>query len=339
MFMKIFVYLGVSLLSMNMLKADINLDDLEKKLMGDGLVGEIHAVANESKLYVFTYRNPTNFFENIELPLTSESKEIMNTFSTMKRHQMYNIQGNFLKNHAPIKHINVTALKLVTDYKSEVDHSAYNYKGDINDLINKKEFIGRVHAIGENGKMLVMEYMDRIIPVYVSEPATQAEATKLFRGDLIRVRFFIRAEPESPMHLSLQKVSNLAANEKPFDIIESLVANHGKSVTMSGYLIKFPQSPQIKYNIYALLIEDKVGSTIQLTLANLENPEIFTKVRQKLEDFWNLHDQSAENDRNKLVNRKVIVTAKGTYNMIDPGQANPQILINSVDDIDLKFNP
>ena len=102
-------------------------------------------------------------------------------------------------------------------------------------------------------------------------------------------------------------------------------------------LVQFPKSPQIKFNIYALLVEDKEGSSIQFTLTNLENMDLFTQVREKIEKFWNEHKSSQENDRNKFINRRIKVTAKGIYNMIDKGQANPQILIQSIDDINLEL--
>jgi hypothetical protein len=323
----------IAFISLNAL-ADINLDDLEKALKTTGLVGEIHGASNDSKLYVFTYRNPDNFFENIQLPLTTESTDIGAQLITTKRHQFYKITGEFLDNKAPIKHINIKSMVLTKDYTSELDQTAYQYKTDLNTLYSRKSFIARVHAVAEDGKMLVVEYGDRIVPVVVLE-AEQVQLVKTFyRGDLIKLFFSVRKSPEAPTHLNLEKKQNLDPNTNPVELLESLVKSHGSPIEKTGYLIKFPKSPQINTNIYALLVEDVDGSTIQYTLTNLEDPKIFKATREKCEKIWNENQGLSENDRNKFVNRHVIVHAKGKSNMVDRGQANPQIILSSVDDLE-----
>jgi hypothetical protein len=313
--------------------ASIDLKEVEKLLTTTGLKGEIHGASVHSKLFVLTYRSPDNFFENIQLPLTSVDSAIIATLTNLKRHQSFLVKGNFVENKAPIKHINVTSLELIKDYTSEVDNHRHEYKGDLGDLVNLKEFTGRVHATGAEGKMLVMEYKDRIVPVFVTEPASQALVKDLYRGDLVKIRFYVRRSPESPTHISLETQANLGPNEKALEVKDSLISHHGESVTKTGYLIKFPKSPLIKFNIYALLVEDADGSSIQFTVTNLEDMDLFKKAREKMEKIWDENAASVENDRNKLVNRKVLITAKGTYNMIDRGQANPQIIIHDVNDI------
>ena len=330
---KLSVLMFILLSFTNLLHAEINLVELEAKLKGDGVKGEIHGAVNDAKLYVFTYRNPNNFFENVQLPLTSESPEVLATLLQLKRHQMYVVKGEFITNKAPIKHINATSLTMAQDYSSELDHMPYSYKGDVNDLKNKTEFTGRVHAIGEQGKMLVMEYKDRIVPVFVTDAASQSLTSALYRGDLVKLKIRVRAEPEAPTHLSLANPTNLPAGEKTVELLESLVKSHGSSITKTGNLIKFPKSPQINSNIYALLVEDPEGTTIQYTLTNFDSPELFKQILEKCEKVWNDNSVNAENDRNKLVNKKLIVHAKGLSNMVDAGQANPQILIQSIDDL------
>ena len=222
---------------------------------------------------------------------------------------------------------------MAQDYSSELDHMPYNYKGDVNDLKNKNEFTGRVHAIGEKGKMLVMEYKDRIVPVFVTDANSQAITATLYRGDLVKLKIRVRTEPEAPTHLSLANPSTLPAGEKTVDLLESLVKSHGSPISKMGNLIKFPKSPQINSNIFALLVEDPEGTAIQYTLTNFDSPELFKQILDKCEKVWNDNAANIENDRNKLVNRKLVVHAKGISNMVDAGQANPQILIQSIDDL------
>ncbi len=333
-FKKLFTFILLSF--MGMACAAIDLNTLQSKLTSEGLTGEIHGASESSSLFVFTYRNPNDFFENIQLPLISEDLQILEILKTTKRHQFYKIKGDFADNKAPIKHIKLSSIELVKDYKSEVDTTPHSYKFDLNNLRNKKDFIGRIHAIANEGKVLVMEYGDRIVPILVNEPPTQALVKNFYRGDLVKVRYVVRGEPDAPIHLSLERQRNLG-NDKPIELIESLVLNHDKQISKTGFLVKFPKSPQINFNIYALLQEDMEGTNIQYTLVNFENPELFKTIREKLEDAWNNHAKNVQNERNKLVARNIVVTASGPMNMVDQGQANPQILIQKIDDLKIEI--
>lgn len=318
--------------------AAIDMAQLESDLKTKGLVGSIHGSVLDSGLVVFTYRNPQNFFENVQLPLVSEKADIQSQLNQTKRHQIYKIQGSFIKNKAPLKHVLVETMTLLQDYESEVDHHSYQYKGDLNELAQQTELTARVHAISPDGQVLVLEYKDRVLPVFVKESATQELIKPLFRGDLIKLRYKVRSEPEKPLHLSPVLTSELTAPNKPVEVIESLVTQHGLPIEKTGILVKFPKSPQISFDVYAILVQDKNGTSIQYTLMNFDDQEAFKKIRQKVEDLWNKNPSTVQNDRNKLINPAVIIKARGTGNVVDPSQANPQILVSSPDDIELVVN-
>lgn len=332
--MKKLLVLFAMLMSLTSACATIDLNEIESKLKTTGVTGEIHGANSDSSLFVLTVRDPKDFFTNIQLPLISESEEIMSKLKSTKRHQFYTIKGDFADNKAPLKHINVISIEMSKDYTSELDQNPYQYKYDVNDLRNKKEFIGRIHAIGNEGKMLVMEYGDQIVPVFVAEQSTADLVKTFYRGDLVRVRIAARKTPESPLHVGLVRVSTLQSSEKPIELIESLVRSHGTPIEKTGVLVKFPKSPQIIFNIYALLVEDAEGTNIQYTLVNFEDQSLFKALREKLETKWNEFIGTEENFRNKLINRKIMVKAKGVSNMVDQGQANPQIFINSLNDLE-----
>lgn len=311
----------------------IDLEDVKQKLTSTGLTGEIHGSSEDASLYVLTVRDPQNFFVNAQFPLTSEDPAIQSLLKTTKRHQYFLVKGDLIDNKAPIKHIAVKELSMVKDYKSELDQTPHTYKADLSELMGKKEVLVRVHAMANEGKVLVVEYKDRILPVVVAEPPTQLLVKELYRGDLVKIRYAIRNEPDRPIHLALERQRNLGANEKPVELLESLVKNHGQKIQKTGFLVKFPKSPQINFNIYAILQEDANGTNIQYTLVNFENIDLFKAVREKLEQAWNDHAKNPTNDRNKLVARNIEVTASGDMNMVEQGQANPQILINNINDL------
>lgn len=327
----------LSVLTMNFTQAAFDMEEIRTKLKSSGVSGEIHGASEDANLFVLTLRNPQNFFENIQLPLTSDDPSILSQLKNLKRHQYYNVKGDLIDNKAPIKHIAITELSLVRDYKSELDQTPHQYKAELNELLNLKEITVRVHAQNGEGKVLVVEYKDRILPVVVMEPPSQEIVKTLYRGDLVKIRFTVRQDPDRPMHLALERIKNLGTNEQAVTLIESLVKNHGQKIQKTGYLVKFPKSPQIMYNIYALLQEDANGTNIQYTLVNFENTELFQKIREKLETAWNDHAKNPTNDRNKLIARNILVTASGDMNMVEQGQANPQILISDLNDLKISL--
>lgn len=327
----------LSMFGLSNVHAAFDMEEIRAKLKSTGVSGEIHGASEDASLFVLTLRNPQDFFENIQLPLTSDDPAILSQLKTLKRHQYYTVKGDLIDNKAPIKHITITELTMSRDYKSELDQTPHQYKTDLNELLNLKEITVRVHAQANEGKVLVVEYKDRILPVVVMEQPSQEIVKSLYRGDLVKIRFTVRQDPDRPMHIALERQKNLGANEQAVTLLESLVKNHGQKIQKTGYLVKFPKSPQIMFNIYALLQEDANGSNIQYTLVNFENTELFQKIREKLETAWNDHAKNPTNERNKLVARNIVVTASGDMNMVEQGQANPQVLINDINDLKISI--
>lgn len=324
-----------NLLTLSCAHATFDMEELRQKLKTTGLNGEIHGASADAGLFVLTLRNPQDFFDNIQLPLTTDNPNIITQLKNIKRHQFYNVKGDLIDNKAPIKHISVSEITISKDYKSELDQTPHNYKTELGELLNLKEIIARVHAQANEGKVLVVEYKDRVLPVVVMEPTSQNIVKTLYRGDLVKLKIVVRDEPERPIHVALERQRNLNANELPVTLLESLVKNHGQKIKKTGFLVKFPKSPQINFNIYALLQEDNNGTNIQYTIVNFENPELFKQVREKLEKAWNDFAKNPTNERNKLVARNIEISASGEMNMVEQGQANPQILVNDIKDIQI----
>lgn len=324
--------LALSLLCSSMACASIDMGQLENDLKTTGLVGYVHGTDNNSGLYVFTYRNPKDFFENVQMPMVSTDAAIMSDLQKTKRNQKVRLFGSFIPNRAPVKHIEVSKIELINDHSSELDKHPYNYKADTQELTQTQQLVARVHAVDQNGKMLVIEYKDKVVPVFVKNPLDIDLVKNLYRGDKISLRYSVRKDPSAPIHLSPKTEDS---NQSSIEILENIKDIHGKTITQEGYLVRFPKSPQINFDVFAVLKEDAEGSNIQFTLVNFEDADLFTKVREKLEQAWKANESKVENGRNKLINKSVRIKATGLGNDIDRGQANPQILIKSLDDIQI----
>lgn len=306
----------------------VDIAEIEKKLTGDGVDGWVHGSVPGQMLYVFTYRNPEDFFDNIQMSLVPATAAIAKTLATLNRHDKVRVKGKFMKNPSPQKHIKVMQLEIIKAHASAYETKPYEYEAKIPDeLLGLKQAKFLVHAIGAEGHILVVEYKDTVLPIFVKDAAATA---KLFRNDVVELKIAIQKEPNHPTHLVL--------DEKAADsvrVIESIQSLHGQKATIEGALILFPKSPEIIFNVFAVQEKLSDGLSRQFTLVNFDNPETFKKIREKLQAAWNQYEKDYVNGRNKLISTRVRVSATGTLNEIDANQANPQILLESVDSIEI----
>jgi hypothetical protein len=307
----------------------VDLVEVEKKLTTTGIEGEIHGASADNSLFVFTVRAPDNFFDFVELSLIPDEVPVQRALEKLNRHDRVRIKGFFLPNKSPQKHVAVQSLEMVKKYESPVPApSAYEHEARIPDeLLNQASATFLVHAVHADGHILVVEYKDVVLPIWVKNGDLSKD---LFRGDVVKLGFTIQKHPGEPVHLKLNETETGSVR-----VIESIRKKHGTKGTMEGALVLFPKSPEIKFNVFALLEDLPGGLKRQYTLVNFESPEAFAKLREKLQTAWDRHPKDFFNGRNKLVSRAVRVKATGTFNEIDPNQANPQILVTGPEAVEI----
>lgn len=299
----------------------------ERELSSKGAEGEIHGAYPELDLYVFTYRNPKDFFEFIEVSLISPNEQLSTTLAGLRRHDRVRIKGEIMNNRSPQLHVELSSLEVVKKHEPKPDVPAYDYDARIpDDLRGKDNELFLVHAVRADGKILVVEHKDVVLPVYVRRPEL---TRKLARNDVVRLWFEIRAEPQKPVHLQLSDI------ERPVEVVESVMALHGQPALVEGPLVLFPQSPQVRFNVFAVLQKLPGGLQRQYTLANFDKQETFDEIRAKLQKAWDSAPDSAVSGRNKLINTKVKVRASGKFNQVDPNQANVQIVLDGAEAVEV----
>ncbi|MES1205768.1 MAG: hypothetical protein ABUS79_07500 [Pseudomonadota bacterium] len=301
-------------------------------LLRDGqLSGWIHGAVHDRGLYVFTYRKPGDFFSFAEFPLAPATPEVATRLQQLKRHDELLIKGAFIQNMAPIRHIRLVDFSVVTPYESdEALPSRTSETSFPAELIGMTEAVGKVHAVDADGRILVIEYGDAVVPVYVRVPSLTAG---LYRNDKIRLAFEFAVVPARPTHLWLD-----TAAAKPLEVMERLQERHGQPFEADGSLVRYPKSPEITIDVYALQVVDADGISRDFTLLN-NSSSIFTAIHDKLSAAWKSRPGRAINGRNKLVNPSIRVHAKGTFNLVAPNQANAQILLDSADDVSVTLMP
>lgn len=303
----------------------LTLAKLATELENTGLLGEIHGSVESSQLYVLSVREPDNFFNFRHFSLIAADEETQTTLAQMQRHDQVCVTGKLIENPSPQPHILVQSAKMLDSWNGLDAYGDYQYQANIpEELQQQTALVGKVHAMGNEGQILVIEYKDRILPIFVQNPELTAN---LYRGDLIRLSYQIQSLPNKPIHLQLNQDV-----DSPLTVIDRLVNRQGKEETLTGNLVKFPQSPQLKFDVYGLEVITQ-GIPRYFTLVNFEDAEEFQRIRDKLAIIWENHLNTIENGRNLLINRGITLKVEGTINVISPQQANPQILLKSADTI------
>jgi hypothetical protein len=306
----------------------VDLAEIEKMITGPGMEGEIHGADAARGLFVITYRNPKDFFDYLEMSLVPANAELAKQLGPLQRHDRVKIKGTFLKNPSPQKHIEVTSLEMVQKFQSPYPADPYGYEARVPDeLLNQSSALFLVHAVHADGHILVVEYKDAVLPIFVNN----GELTrKLFRNDLVRLSFHIQKKPKEPTHLKLNETAPDA-----LELVESIQARHGQPAQIEGALVLFPKSPQVLFNVFAVLEELPAGLKRQYTLVNFDSPEEFKRIRDKLQAAWDSEPKAYVNGRNKLVSTAIRVRVKGKWNEVDPNQANAQVLLDSADSVEI----
>ncbi|WP_193789869.1 hypothetical protein [Synechococcus sp. PCC 7336] len=302
---------------------------MSNELQNTGLIGRVHGAAAPSQLYVMSVQEPENFFNRREFSLLARNGEIQTKLSQISRHDRVCVQGSFIPNPSPQKHILVNAIQVLESWSGLDGFPAYERGANIPaELVDRTNFVGKVHAIGEGGRILVVEYKDGVLPIFVESP----EYTEgLYRGDIIRLSYRIQAFPSRPTHLKLD-----LETAQPIEVLDAIADWHGREQTLAGPLVKFPQSPQIQFDVYAIEVHTR-GVKRYFTLVNFEDLDEFQAIRDRLAEIWDDRADKAISGRNWLIEPETIVEVRGRSNILSPEQANPQILLDSANKIHLKI--
>lgn len=309
---------------------------LAKLLEAGQLEGRVHGAVHDRGVYVFTYYpNPRSVFVSAEFPLKPANDTVAQRLTEIKRHDAVTIKGSFIDNQAPIRHIQLDDLQIsksyVADEVAPKRTATTRIPEDLPDQgQERRQLIGKVHAVADDGRTLVIEYGDAVVPVFVPTPNLTKD---LYRNDKIRISFVLPKRPPRPQHLWLD-----TASPKPLEVLERVADGNGKPFEAEGALVRYPKSPQISVDVYALQVTDADNVSRDYTLLNFD-PKIFTAIREKLAKAWTSRPAQGVDGRNKLVNSAIRVRAKGTFNLIARNQANGQILLASPDDLTITMLP
>lgn len=291
---------------------------VQKKLSNEGVVGHVHGTMVDEGMVVFTVRDEDDF-SNFQI-FTLIFPQVDDMVKGLKRHDKLRIYGMLLKNPSQQRHIMVSRFEILQ--RAPI---VYNYRHQTalpDDLVGKEQIVALVHAIDSDKRILVIDYRDVIIPVFVTEVSTMPEVfEKLHRNDIIELPFVIRKHPRRPPHLELNGA---------IKVIDAIVDRHGKTVTYEGYLTMFPDHTQTKLNVFSLARDEGIEGIERLyTVTNFRDPGKFFRITNLLQKIWDEGIATVSIARNRYSNRKIRLRITGKIAVARKNQVNPMLLLKS----------
>jgi hypothetical protein len=304
----------------------IDWTQVEQQLQGQGVQGYVHGAVADRSLYVFTIQNPNDFFDRAEISLIAASPAVSEILGTLSRHDLVRVRGRFIPVPVPQRHLEVSEIEVLTRHTTPYPTDPYNHEAEIPlELLGQDQAVFSVHAVQAGGRVVVLEYRDQVLPLFVRNPQQTAN---LSRNDIVRIRYRIRAIPDQPSHLEL-----LDSASDAVEVLESVAVMHEQAADVEGALVLFPQAPGIRLNVFAIVEERYPTALRQYTLINFVDPALFRAIVAKMQEAWDRYPGAYRNGRNKLISTCLRVRAIGRFNQVDPNQANTQILIDRLDDL------
>lgn len=324
--MKAFRWISLGILWTSLSAGAVDFDKVKTDLEStDGLNVYIHGIDTKHSLYVLIVRGK-DFFDFAQVPMVAGNRAAAAQLATLHRHDFVRIKGTIEPEvRSPQKHILVESIEVTRPFDLG-GLPPYERKAKLpDDLKGLSEIIVKVHAIVDEGRIMVVEYKDTNIPVINDEP----ERVKgLYRSDKIRMKFTIAKHPRMPVHLQIAKVPDAIT------VLRSVKGEHERKIdSLCGQLVMFPKSPEIKFNVFAVKHDIGDGYDWTYTLINFEDPDVFKTIREKLQAEWDRREASAIRGRNYYINPDLITCVSGTGNESHSFQANPQVLLDSPEQI------
>ena len=296
---------------------------VQEKLGGEGLVGHMHGSFPDRKLFVLTVRDEQDFsnFRFFTLVFTDYSAA-----PNLKRHDKVKVFGTLMPNPSEQRHILVHNITILEPERHT--YNTYQHQTQLpGDLPYEGELQVTVHAVNTEKGVLVVDYGDAIVPVFITDvAAAEATLTTLHRGDIITLPYKLRRYPNRPPHVELN--GNI-------EVLDALVDRHGLQVTWEGYLVMFPRSNQTKFNVFTLAHDDGYGVERLYTITNFLDPGAQARITKLLQDVWDKHTAHIQVSRNKLSNKHIRLRITGKISVIRQNQVNPMIIVMERDDIEV----
>jgi hypothetical protein len=307
----------------------------EKVRSEQGLQIYIHGANHDARTYVGTYTYDS-FFDSLHLSLLSRDPEVRKTMGTLIRHDLVRVWGELLELESPQPHLRIT--RMVVEKKFTFPGEAHRPEVDwaklAKEVASLNNIVVEVHAVADEGKILVVEYKGFVFPLFTRDFAV--EAKDLSRQDFVRIHFKIQEEPGRPIHFELVE----GPQKHAIELLDSIAQQNGQVKSIKGDLVMFPENPgaRIPFNVFAIKVATEFGIARTYTVVNFKDADFFKAIRTKLQSAWDdgareNHAGCIFNDRNKLTNRCLEVEAHGTLNHVDPNQANPQVMVDKLDDL------
>ena len=238
-------------------------DELEGILNGQQGV-RVHGAIPSGNIYVF---GEGGFYYSAY----TRNPALAETFKTLKRNDGLTITANYTRTGSAQPHINVSELtrnfESDSTFKHQFDYSRF-------DGLESVTLLGSVHAVAGDGEVLVFNYEDIVIPVFVDE-ALHEEVSALWKFDKVLLDLSIQRIPGRPLHFYTRDDSDDAIR-----LVDAITDCDGVTTDLIGNIWSLGAE---SYGI-EVFDENKVYRSYLVTTGDSLVEEIWNQNLDKVED-------------------------------------------------------
>ena len=277
-----------------------------------GLVLSVHGNIPEQKLFVATWRSKVDFFKYRHFPMIVNDEDLQEVVKQLKRHDKVVVTGHLRYSSTRQEHIRVSKLEVleVGELPPPIDH-------DIPEVPIGDSLTAKVHFA--KGRTLVVDWQNRVFPVILPN-----EENAFWRNDGIRLQLTKQKWPRLPHHYRL---------DGEIEVTEAVESLHNQIKTIQGNLVCYPKSPQIRFDVYAIEWRSPSSHLDRFITLMTEDTDEFFEMRDKVKAIWESCSNKTRRQQH-YVCPDIKMKAHGRMNVVAPTQANVQIMLRSIDDIE-----
>ena len=299
----------------------IDLERLAAQFENQGVTGRIHGAVADSQQFVLTHRNPLNFFDFVMLSLVAQDEETQIALRKAERHDQVLVKGHLRSTAEAQPHVFIESIQTLEEWPNSHAYGRYRRPQGIPDeVIGKNRVKALVHHADSGKEYLIIDYKSHLFPVLTHE-WTGPDFPE--RNDIVDIQYRMAFSPSGMIHLEL------GVDPNPLQILDPINIQNDRQVAITGTLLKYPKSPQITLDVYALRVESPIDGIFR-TYNIFGTQRSFSEVYQYLDWLWDSESETITQGRNVLRNDAIRLTMRG----LAKTPANPQIIIANRSDIE-----
>ena len=307
----------------------LDLQQVSNQLKNQGVEGWFLKPQEKNGFFHFTWLHPKGYLTHLQMKLNSTHPDIRQQMEGLKNKDRVLVKGALIKfNEGHGLEMDVYHLQRTHKAKASPDQDHFTPQL-VFDSMSGSEIIGNFKGATKKGRKVFVEVNSSIFSFNNKNPQWVAD---LFRNDKVLVSYKTLRYGKNWQEL---EINNDVSH--PIEVLDHIRGGNNSRLSLEGHLVYFPETPQLGFDFFALRVKDYDGVMRNYHLINFSDIEVNQKLRNKIAKVWQKYRFSSIHKGEFISNSKIFVRAQGIKRIKATDQCNPQLQIQTLQDVELKY--